>query len=38
VDGLKPETAFVVAPVDEPFEIKKGIRVCSPLQLIEEGK
>ncbi|ABW66454.1 ATP-binding protein [Desulfosudis oleivorans] len=38
VDGLRPETACVVAPVDEPFEIKKGIWVCSPLHLIKEEK
>jgi uncharacterized protein len=30
VNNLQPESARVIAPVDEPFEIKKGIWVCSP--------
>jgi predicted AAA+ superfamily ATPase len=30
VDRLQPESARVIAPVDEPFEITKGIVVCSP--------
>ena len=30
VDSMQPESAWVIAPVDEPFEIKKGIVVCSP--------
>lgn len=33
VDRLQPESARVIAPVDEPFEIKKGIVVCSPNHL-----
>ncbi|MCD4718789.1 MAG: ATP-binding protein [Desulfobacula sp.] len=33
VDSLQPESAWVIAPVDEPFEIKKGIVVCSPKHL-----
>ncbi len=30
---MKPESAWVIAPVDEPYEIEKGIFVCSPGQL-----
>lgn len=30
VESLEPESAWVIAPVDEPYEIKKGI-VVSPL-------
>lgn len=30
VADLKPEGAYVVAPVDEAYEIRKGIHVCSP--------
>jgi uncharacterized protein len=33
VDRLQPESARVIAPVDEPFEITKGIVVCSPNNL-----
>jgi len=33
VDRMQPESAWVMAPVDEPYEIKKGIFVCSPEQL-----
>ena len=33
VDSMQPESAWVIAPVDEPFEIKKGIFVCSPKHL-----
>ncbi|MCF8130202.1 MAG: ATP-binding protein [Deltaproteobacteria bacterium] len=33
VDSMQPESAWVMAPVDEPFEIKKGIFVCSPKHL-----
>ena len=33
IDSLKPESAWVVAPVDEPYEIGKGIFVCPPGQL-----
>ena len=33
VDSMQPESAWVIAPVDEPFEIKKGIVVCSPKHL-----
>ena len=33
VDCMNPESAWVIAPVDEPFEIKKGIFVCSPTYL-----
>lgn len=33
VDSIQPESAWVIAPVDEPFEIKKGIVVCSPKHL-----
>ncbi len=33
IDRLQPESARVIAPVDEPFEIKKNIVVCSPIHL-----
>jgi hypothetical protein len=33
IDSLKPESAWVIAPVDEPYEIGKGIFVCPPGQL-----
>jgi uncharacterized protein len=33
VDRLQPESARVIAPVDEPFEITKGVVVCSPNHL-----
>lgn len=33
VDSMQPESAWVIAPVDEPFEIKKGIFVGSPKHL-----
>lgn len=33
VDSMQPESAWVIAPVEEPFEIKKGIVVCSPKHL-----
>jgi uncharacterized protein len=33
VDHLQTESARVIAPVDEPFEIEKGIVVCSPNHL-----
>jgi len=35
VEAMKPVSAWVVAPVDEPFEIRKGIRVCPPEYLPE---
>ncbi len=35
-DIIQPETTWVVAPVDEPYEIKKGIVVSSPERLIEK--
>lgn len=34
VGAIQPESAWVIAPVDEPFEIKKGIVVCSPSHLV----
>ena len=34
VNDIRPEQAWIVAPVDEPYEIKKGIMV-SPLQSIQ---
>jgi hypothetical protein len=30
---MKPKSAWVIAPVEEPYEIKKGIYVCSPAGL-----
>ncbi len=32
-DSVNPETGWVIAPVDEPYEIKKGIYVCPPTAL-----
>ena len=32
-DSIQPESAWVIAPVDVSFEIKKGIFVCSPKDL-----
>jgi predicted AAA+ superfamily ATPase len=29
--SLRPDTARVIAPVDESYEIKQGIQVCSPV-------
>ncbi len=37
IDSLKPESAWVIAPVDEPYEIGKGIFVCSPGQLNQKS-
>jgi len=33
VDAIRPKTAWVIAPVDEAYEIKKGIYVCPPVDL-----
>ncbi len=33
LDAMKPESARVVAPVDESYEIKKGVFVCPPSAL-----
>jgi hypothetical protein len=33
LDTMKPDSAWVVAPVDETYEIKKGIFVCPPSTL-----
>lgn len=33
IDAVRPASAWVVAPVDEPYEIKKGIHVCAPVDL-----
>lgn len=30
VSDLNPEAAYVIAPVDEAYEIRKGIHVCPP--------
>lgn len=30
VQDLKPDSAWVVAPIEEPYEIKKGIMVAAP--------
>ncbi len=30
VATMKPDSAWVIAPVEAPFQIKKGITVCSP--------
>jgi len=33
IDAVQPASAWVVAPVDEPYEMKKGIHVCAPVDL-----
>jgi predicted AAA+ superfamily ATPase len=33
VDDLKPDSAWLIAPVDEPYEIRKGVFVSSPQDL-----
>jgi hypothetical protein len=33
INDMKPESAWVIAPVDEPYEIEKGVFVCPPWQL-----
>jgi predicted AAA+ superfamily ATPase len=35
-DSLKPEMAFVIAPVDNPYEVKKGVMISSPESVIQE--
>jgi hypothetical protein len=30
VEDLQPEGAWIIAPVDEPYEISKNIMVCPP--------
>lgn len=36
VGAMSPKSAWVVAPVDEPYEIKKGVFVCAPEYLDKE--
>ncbi|WP_446007954.1 ATP-binding protein [Candidatus Electrothrix sp.] len=33
IDAVQPASAWVVAPVDEPYAIQKRIHVCSPVDL-----
>jgi hypothetical protein len=33
VDNLQPETAWGIAPAGEPYEVKKGINICSMKQM-----
>ncbi len=33
ISSIKPESAWIIAPVDEPYEIEKNIFVCSPWHL-----
>jgi len=33
IDEIRPKSAWVIAPVDEPYEIKKGVYVCPPVSL-----
>ncbi len=33
LDSIKPQSSWIIAPVDEPYEIKKGIFVCPPATL-----
>lgn len=37
IDSLQPESAWVIAPVDAPYEIKKGVVVCPPAKIILES-
>lgn len=30
IASMKPDSAWVIAPVDDPYEIKKGVMVCPP--------
>ncbi|MDZ7666524.1 MAG: ATP-binding protein [Desulfotignum sp.] len=30
IDAVQPESAWVIAPVDDPYEIKKGVFICPP--------
>ncbi len=30
LDSIQPESAWIIAPVDEVYQVKKGINVCSP--------
>ncbi len=30
VTALKPESSYIIAPVDEAYEIRKGVHVCPP--------
>lgn len=36
IEFMRPESAWVIAPVDEPYEIRKGVIVCSPEHLETE--
>ncbi len=33
LDSMNPRSSWIIAPVDEPYEIKKGIFVCPPTAL-----
>lgn len=33
---MKPDAAWVIAPVDETYEIRKGVYVCSPDRIVVE--
>lgn len=33
LDSMQPESAWIVAPVDEPYQIKRGVFVCPPATL-----
>jgi uncharacterized protein len=33
INAVQPASAWVIAPVDEPYEIRKGVMVC-PLNTI----
>lgn len=33
LDSMKPQSSWIIAPVDEPYEIKKGVFVCPPTAL-----
>ncbi len=37
IDSLQPESAWVIAPVDDSYEIKKGVIVCPPAKMILES-
>lgn len=37
-DSVNPEAGWIIAPVDEPYEIRKGIYVCPPQALELTGR
>jgi hypothetical protein len=33
IDAVQPESAWVIAPVDDPYEISEKVTVCPPEKL-----